>query len=238
MRVLPAVAERQWGVFRTDQALAAGWTRHALLHAVRHGRLEQVRPGVYAPTSPVTGERDTDALAAFRRRAAGVGLTHGRVAVSSAAAAALCDLPLLAVPEQPCVTAARALRGRVREAHLHRARLFPGHVRRAGGLVLTSPARTVLDLAREAGVDAAIGAADAGVRRGLIREGELDAVLRTCAGWPGARSARRVAASVDPAAESVLESISRLRMADAAVPPPRTQVTVRAGGRFVGRVDF
>ena len=238
MRLVPAVADRQWGVFRADQALAAGWTRHSLLHAVRHGDLEHIRPGVYAKALPQTGDRDADALTALRRRAAAVGLTHDHVAVSAAAAGTLYGLPLLAATTWPCVTAARPLRGRVREAHLHRARLLPGHVRRAGGLVLTSPARTVLDLARESGVDAAIGAADVGVRKNLIREGELDAVLRACAGWPGARSARRLATSIDPAAESVLESISRLRMADATLPAPQTQVNIRVNGRLVGRVDF
>ncbi len=238
MREIPPEAARQLGVCTVAQAIRAGWTRHALKHAVDHGYLVRLRPGVVALPLEVDGDLHALSCAQLRRAAVAVGLTHRRMTVSHRAAAALDDLSLLQATTTPCVTYPRAYRGEVRGAHLHRARLFPGHVVRRSGVLLTSTARTVVDLGRELGPDDCVVAADAALRRGLTTTDLLEEVLARCAGWPGVRQATHAVGNADPRAESALESVSRLRMVDAGLPTPWPQAMIRIDGRFAGRVDF
>src|SRR4051794_32398104 len=46
-RPLPSPADEQCGVFSTAQAIAEGWTSHALRHAVDRGRIHRLRTGAY-----------------------------------------------------------------------------------------------------------------------------------------------------------------------------------------------
>ena len=239
VRTVPSIARSQYGVFTTAQALRAGWTSHALRHATDHGLLVRLRDGVYAVPLEPAASPYLDAAARLRRLGMAVALTHSRMTLSHATAAACQDLPLLATPPLPCVTYARRLRGAVAGAHLHRARLRDGHVVRRGPMLLTSVPRTVVDLGRDVGADACIAAADAALRSRATTPAALAGVLTDCAGWSHTRRAAHAIALADPAAESVLESISRLRMNDAGLPMPRLQsdvVTVERG--FCGRVDF
>ncbi|WP_375480684.1 type IV toxin-antitoxin system AbiEi family antitoxin domain-containing protein [uncultured Jatrophihabitans sp.] len=238
MRGIPPEAARQHGVFIAAQAHRAGWTRHALAHAVDYGYLERIRPGVFALPLEASGDDHAMAAARLRRASVAVGLTHCRMTLSHRGAAVLQDLPLLQGTSVPCVTFPRLFRGEVRGAHLHRARLFPGHVVRLGCVLLTSAGRTVVDLGRELGADDCVVAADAALRSGLTTADLLDEVLTRCAGWPGIRQAAHAVVHADPRAESALESVSRLRMVDAGLPTSWPQAIIRIGGRFVGRVDF
>lgn len=134
--------------------------------------------------------------------------------------------------------ASPSLRAQLRafgDVDLHRAGLPASHVRGR----CTSPARTVLDIAREHGLDAGLAAADAAVHRGLAVCEDLATVLSFCAGWPGVPAARRVTELVDGRAESPLESLSRLRMHSTGVPAPDLQVEIGGEiGNFIARVDF
>ena len=100
------------------------------------------------------------------------------------------------------------------------------------GAPVTTPARTLVDLARLNRRDG-IMAADAALREGLLTAFAIDAELERAAGWPGVRQAREVLALADPLAESPLESITRLALHDDEFPLPRLQ-------RWIGRdrVDF
>ena len=179
------------------------------------------------------------ALDQLRTSAAAVSLAHHRVTVSHSGAAALLGLWLITTPELVCATYPRGRRGPMPGVHRHRARLFPGHVVRDGRILLSSAARTVVDLGRESGADAAIVAADSALRDGLTTRSELAATLATCAGWPGVRAAARAIELADPRSESPLESLSRLRMSAAGLPAPETQVCIlNRSGHFLGRVDF
>lgn len=238
MRELPPEAYDQFDVFRVDQALADGWTSHALRHAVSVGTLERLGRGVYAAAAEPTGSPHDDAVLRLRRRSAALALTQRRVVVSHASSATFDDLPLVVVPRKPSVTSSRPLRGRVADARLHRGALPRSHVARRGPIAFTRPARTIVDLAREHGADAAISAADVALYRGLVSAAELGNVVRYGTGWPGIVAARRVVALADARSESVLESISRLRIDELGLPPPDLQVPMYSGGRFVGRPDF
>jgi hypothetical protein len=108
-----------------------------------------------------------------------------------------------------------------------------------GGYRVLAPARTVLDVAREHGVDAGLVAADYVLHEGLADREGLSAALEVCARWPGRKAARITVAMADGDAESPLESLSRLQMAANGVPAPRLQAEIcDQYGRFIGRSDF
>lgn len=232
MRPVPVAAALQFGVFTTEQALAAGWTMHALRHAVAIGRLERLRPGAYALP------RD-DRAARLRAAAAAFSLTYPGVPVSHSAAGAVFGLPLLRVPEHVCATYPRGRRGLMPGVHRHRGRLPLADTGRLRCVRLTSPARTVLDIGHEMGADAAIVAADSALRTRLATTATLLAASETVESWPSIAPARRAVALADGAAESPLESISRLRLAAAGLPVPRLQPNLYdLRGAFLGRPDF
>lgn len=163
----------------------------------------------------------------------------GRAAVSHSPAAVTYGLPIIGRP-RPCVTvtAGTPLR-RLTRVHLHRATLTASDVVAILGYPTTSPARTVLDIARERGVDAGVAAADAALRLGLVGPDDLARALESCAGWPGRAAARRTVEWCDGDAESALESLSRLRMRSCGLPVPVLQAEIGdPTGGFVGRCDF
>lgn len=81
------------------------------------------------------------------------------------------------------------------------------------------------DIAR-ASRPAGLVAADAALHERLLTPAELVAAVTGCAGWPGARMAREVAALASPLAESPLESLTRLCVLDARLPAPALQVPI------------
>ena len=198
-----------------------------------------MRHGVYAVPLVASRNRFADELTVARRQAAAVSVVNRRVPVSHASGAALLGVALIEAPKRVCVTFPRGRRGEIAGVHRHRGRLVQGNVIRRGRILLLSPARTVVDLGCELGIDAAIVAADSALRIGLTNRAELSSALEVCAGWPGVTASARAVQLAHPAAESVLESLSRLRIIDAGLPAPEPQVTIldHAGG-FCGRVDF
>ncbi|WP_460604458.1 type IV toxin-antitoxin system AbiEi family antitoxin domain-containing protein [Jatrophihabitans fulvus] len=232
MRPLPTAAADQFGVFTTAQAIAGGWTSSALRHAVATDRLVRPRAGTYA-TPP---ETDVDRL---RQDAAAFSLCNPGVPLTGSAAGAVMGAHLLTVPDHVCAVWPRERRGPMPGVHRHRGRLRRTDLARAGRVRLTAPARTVFAIGHEHGEDSAIVAADSASRRGLVDAGPLWAVHEATRGWPGSAAARRALVEADAAAESPLESISRLRMIDAGLPTPHLQppITTR-GGVFLGRPDF
>ncbi|WP_375491491.1 type IV toxin-antitoxin system AbiEi family antitoxin domain-containing protein [uncultured Jatrophihabitans sp.] len=222
MREFPAIGAAQFDVFTAAQAGVAGWTSHALRHAVTIGRLDRLRPGVYAPPVPPSGNRFADAEQRLRHCAVAVALTNPGLALSHAAAASLRGIAFVEIPTYVCATTLRGRRGEVHGVHLHRVASLSSAVQRRGPVVATSPARTVLDLGREHGVDACIAAGDSAVRLGLTTAAELVETADRCERWPGIAAARRTVSLVDPHAESVLESLSRLRIVTCGLPLPLT----------------
>lgn len=108
-----------------------------------------------------------------------------------------------------------------------------------GGVAVTSPVRTCLDVARHRDFEDAVVIADGFLRMRLLQLSELQASARALAPGPGRLAAIRVAGAVDPVAGSVLESVCRVRLAAAGLPPPTTQLDVfDRSGEWIGRVDF
>jgi hypothetical protein len=94
------------------------------------------------------------------------------------------------------------------------------------GLPVTTPARTVVDLARHQSFRAGVVAADSVLRLRLCTPDQLRAAMEAWRGWPGTRRARRVVAFADARAASPLESISRVAFYDYGLPRPVLQAPV------------
>ena len=160
---------------------------------------------------------------------------------SHVTAAAIHGLPVWRIGlAQVHVTRARrsgARRGRL--VHVHAAALAPPELDVVAGLPVTTPARTVVDVARTVPFEPAVAVADAALRAGLVTLEELAEALARAAHRPGAPAARRVVAFADGRSESVGESRSRVAIARAGLPTPVPQWAVRDHrGRLVGRTDF
>jgi len=104
---------------------------------------------------------------------------------------------------------------------LRRAGLPDANLVRQSGLLITSRARTVVDLARE------------------LPEREAVVTIDSQYRWPGVRRARRAVATADPGSESALESIARLAFVNGGLPAPILQAQFWDGWRWMPeRVDF
>jgi hypothetical protein len=128
--------------------------------------------------------------------------------------------------------------GDAQVAHLHRATLGIGDVL-AGDVPRTRTARTILDIARECGVEEAAVVGDAALHRQMTDVDRMAATLLCCQGWPGYRRAVAVVPMLDGRAESPLETISRLRLVAAGLPMPELQTEiVDLRGHSLGFVDL
>lgn len=237
MRTLPVIAV-QLGVVSTKQALAAGWTYAALTRACKRGALLRVTRDHYLPETCLG-----DAIEARRQRARSDGLAaalavRGSV-VSHRTAALLLGLPVLRVPARPCLTVPAGRTGTAVAAHLHRGALPTDEILRAGAVAVTNPARSVVDIAREDGIEQALVVADAALARGMVRTDGLERAVTRQRGRPGVTAARALLGLCNGRAESPLESISRLRLERAGIPAADLQTTLTdQRGVFLARTDF
>lgn len=119
------------------------------------------------------------------------------------------------------------------------ATLPPGDVVQHLGVPVTSPERTVLDLARYLPAYLGLATADAFAHRRLVDLDQLRARVEQFQGGRWIDRARRVLALADARAESFGESWLRLRIIEAGFPCPEPQVwIVDADGVGVYRLDL
>jgi hypothetical protein len=173
-------------------------------------------------------------IAAASQLGAGVVFSH-------VSAAVLHGLPLWATPlDRVHGTRHRRSGASIsRHLHLHAAALDPDEIVVVDGVLVTSIARTLADLARLLPFEQALVPADAALHRHRVTRAELDATLDRAARRPGNPAARRVLAFARPGADSPGESRSRLAIHRAGLPDPALQHEVRApDGRVLGQVDF
>lgn len=217
------------------QLREAGVTDDELRRLRRARRLAVVRPGAYVPADDA---RLTDEVAhhVLAVRAAVTKVTPDAV-VSHVSAAALHGRTLWDVPlDRVHVTVGRESGGRrTRLLHVHTAALHPDDVVMVHGLLCTSVARTLVDLARTLPFEQALVAADAARHRHQVSASALDAAVGRVAGRRGGPDARRVVAAADPRPESVGETRSRVAIARAGLPTPTLQ---HAFPQIGARVDF
>lgn len=208
------------------------------LEPARDGAWLHVRHGVWVPAASWAG------LTPEQRHAALVHATStclGRddpvFALSSAAA--VWGLPRIDPwPDAVSVLVGSAHRGRGSSAvRPHVGRPDPGTER--GGVLVTSPARTVVDLARTGSLANAVAAADHALRHGLCTRDDLVAECAAVAPRVrGRRTAQLVVALADGLAMSPGESLSRVQMFLLNLPRPRLQEKVFDDEGRIGTVDF
>ncbi|WP_194816038.1 type IV toxin-antitoxin system AbiEi family antitoxin domain-containing protein [Nocardia sp. XZ_19_385] len=218
-------------------ALKRGVTDYALRQACQSGRLTRLRPGAYAYTN---GPADPYGrhLLAIRATADAVG---DGVAISHQSAAVLHGLPLLEPPgRQVHATVNRATGGRLtRCLHLHSTRFDEDEVMMVDGVLTTTPARTVADLARTASFCGAVVTGDAAMRTYGLSIDQLTEALQRWHRRRGLSQARQAIFFMDARSESPGESRSRVAMHFAFLPKPELQTEIRdEHGDFVARVDF
>ena len=225
-------------LFTRAMAVGAGWSPTAADGEVRSGRWAVLRRGVYCQREDVP--TDTCARAALDVAAAALA-TGADVVGSHETAALVHGLPLFrphtGPPVLSRVRAPRCSRPGQTSPAVLVSQLPPEHRVAVHGAVVTSPARTAVDLARKGPALSAVVVLDGALGAGVPRAA-LEAVLSDCHGWPGSRRAAQMLAFADARAESPLESVGRWRMHQAELPPPALQVVVRDADGPVGRADF
>jgi hypothetical protein len=107
-----------------------------------------------------------------------------------------------------------------------------------GGVVVTTPARTALDLACRYPVDSAVAAIDALARATRLDLADVHRLAQRYPGRRGIRSALTALGLVDPGAESPQETRVRLLLTRAGFPRPETQLAVYDRGQLVGELDL
>jgi hypothetical protein len=219
--IILGVTARLHGVATRAQLLEAGVSRHLLDARVRQGRLTPVHQAVYhLATSEFT----------IRSRAAAAVLAtaharRGRAAISHFAAAALWEFAGLDMPERIDVTGT-GLR-RVAGIRVHRVvTLCDDEVTTLDGIPITTPARTVLDIAgtgTSRQMEQALAAAE---RRSPGCRAEICALLRRRPRHTGSGLLRELLRRLDASGTAPLYLRSRAEelavdlFARARLPPP------------------
>jgi len=235
-RDLLELAERQHGVFSRGQALGHGVTIDAVKHRLRTGRWDPAGAGVYRLAgTPATWEQRLTALTL----AAGPG-----AAASHRSAAALLGIPGFRRTMPLEVTTIRSRRHRHRLARIHHATALPArHLTRVEGILVTGPARTLLDLAATVPPQRTERALDNALSLGLVTIDSVAAVLGDAGGRGRAGSsllgrllAERHDGYVPPASELEARFLHLVR--SAGLPEPVRQLDCGDAAGWAGRVDF
>lgn len=226
------------GVVTAADLANLGVERPEIRHLVASGALERVVRGVYAAPRPASTRREAEhrrlVLAAFAAR------TSDRpVVLGGPSAAVIYGLPLVFRPGAQVFTAGPTARG-TKIGRAFRTIAPPGAegTSRLGPWHLTTPARTVLDVARLMSTADGVAAADAALRRGLMTRAELEAAAAGLARHTGVARARRAARLADERSESPGESWSAVVIDDLGLPPPERQQAFYDVGGLIGRTDF
>jgi hypothetical protein len=209
------------GVFTRDDLRALGIPEDRVRRWVADGRWHRVRRGVLVDGARWRAGDDRDRH--LLRLAAALRLDRSGEAVASGASAVLAlGLPLVGpVPEIPELTVPRDRRGCLTGVEERTTRTpLPPHERvQIHGLLVTSPARTLIDLALRGRRRDAVIAADAALALGLLDRSALATALVARQAAPQAHRLdvlQEATAHAGPPAASVL----RRAALDAGLPAP------------------
>lgn len=220
-----------------------GFTSDEIRRMVSRGDLARVRRGAYARPDPTTDpDADPNDLRdpLLRLIAGTEPQLHPRAVLSHGSAAAVWGLPLFRdMVSQVHVTRDRR-GGGVRRSfvHVHGSPLRDDDRVLLDGHVVTSLARTAVDLARTLSYDKGVAIADQALALGAD-PAQLAECLEQAHRWYGCPKARRVVAFADGRSESVGESFSRIRLDGLGLPAPELQYEVfDDNGYLFARADF
>lgn len=131
------LASRQLGLLRTSDLVSCGLSLDQIAHRARSGSLVRLTRGLYAVGGTPAGWR-RDALAACFAAGPDALASH----LTAAAVHGLAPAPVL-----PHVLVPAKQSARTRIARVHRGNVDPSERRRVEGMPVTSPARTLVDVA-------------------------------------------------------------------------------------------
>lgn len=173
-----ALARRQRRLVRHDQLLLLGYGPDAIKHRLARGRLHRIRRGVYAVGSPDIGA-EAQLLAAVFACGPGAAACHECAAWVwriRKAWGRLFEVTIRADADR-----------RPRDVRVHRRSLYPDDLTHHRGIPVTSPIRTLVDLATRfspRALEAAVNEADG---LDLVDAGTLLQTLDRRRGQPGER---------------------------------------------------
>lgn len=226
-------------MFSRSEALASGYTDDDLRRARAEGRIRTVRRGHFVRTDVY------DALDPQARHAALARAIHAEsgssVVFSHVSAAVLHGMQTWDVPlDKATFTVGRTYAGkRSRQRILHVAPTPATELTEVDGCPVTTPARTVVDLARSLPLMPAVCVGDHALRAGLTDATELGAALAGARTRTGIAKARQAVGFMTSASASVGESRSRLQLDTLPLPPPLlAQWVYDDTGVLVGKAPF
>lgn len=221
------------GLFFRADALAHGYTDGMLRRGRLSGELIAVRPGAYV-SAEYYRTLDSEEQHLLLARAMGDDLVLSHVTAAIAWGLDVWGLPLARVH----TTNGRPITAkRLRRRTMHGTSLRPDESTTHNGLTLTTPARTVIDIARTWGYVPAVCVGDSALRRRLVTAKSLVDALSTAKFRSGVPDATRAVEAMSDRSESVGESRSRLLLTE--FPGVLVNQSVYdEQGAFLGRVDF
>ena len=212
-------------VMHRSDLLAAGIRDGEIKTKRGSGAWTRVHRGAYCATDSLVGLTQEER---YRLRSIAVARRSPLLVLSHQSAAALHGLPLWKAPLErvhlirPADGGGRAGPGRV----VHIGRLEPNEIGRIAGTRVTSPTRTLVDIACSSSFVTTVVAADAALRRRLVTPEELAAALASTQHRRGASAARRALRFADGRCESVGESLLRVAIHQAHLPDPQLQIRI------------
>ena len=237
--------------FLASEAEAAGLSERRRASARRRGALTRLAPGLYAVASTWDALSPRDRHSATARAAV---RAVPNAVVSHRSAALLHELPhpwgalgpvRMTVLDDTRTSRAPAWvqlhRGAIPVDHRARHDLLTrgGELVRGDDLLVTSPARTVIDCFREECLADGVAIGDGALRLGLATPQELRAMRAFQTRWPGVTKAANGILLLDGRRENWLESRSATALWCCGIPLGIPQVVVRdERRRFVARVDM
>lgn len=176
-RSLNAVAEQQGGYFTAKQARTAGYRYPHLAYHIAAGNFERVGHGLYRlPTLPPSEHDDLVRLSLWSRGRD----DRSQAVVSHESSLALYDLSDV-IPRKVHLTVPPHFRKRpLKGCALHKAALEPSDIEERSSFRVTSPLRTLLDVAASTSVsqDQLDRAVREALDRGLVRKTKLVEAVR------------------------------------------------------------
>ncbi len=180
---IAVLAARQRGVVARSQLLALGFGVAAIDHRVRAARLHRIHQGVYAVGHPVLTVEGRWMAAVLAAGAEAV-LSHGSAAAAWELRPAGAGAIHVTVPGDPGRSRRRGLR-------VHRSTtLTPDDTTRHRSIPITTPVRTMIDLATILMGRPLEHALDLGEQRGLVDFAELHEAIAAHPTRPGSPSLR------------------------------------------------
>lgn len=234
---LERIAATRLGVFTGREAVRAGYRPDEIRAALSTGRWHRLRRGVYMGAASFADSR-VDARLRHLVDCVAVLVSLGRgPTISHVSAARVHRLVLPRGSDEGVRLTDETQWRRGRAYRVARAALPPGDVQAILGFGVTTPARTLVDCAREWDLVDSVVAMDAALHEQRVTRTALRSNVLAASHWIGIGSAGRAVSLADGRAESPLETRGRLALVAAGLPRPELQVELHGPRGFVARVD-